>query len=148
MKHKHRPDQIIFVMTYLGLLSLGALLGGLLVFVVIIPAIRDLGSAFRIGTGLMALLGILALLTGIVAVWAMIGLWQGKALGRALTLMLTAVLVMASALAIPILLLVGLEGIALYVPVTTAVFLLLTGGGVLWSLTRPSTRTYFQPNTG
>lgn len=147
MEHKQRLDQIIFVMAYLGLLSLGAFLGGLLVFVVIIPAIRDLGSAFYSGAGLMALLGILALLIGVVAIWAMVGLWQGKALGRAITLMLTAIIVLASALAIPTLLLVGLEGIALYVPVSTAVFLLLTGSGVLWELTRPSARSYFHANT-
>jgi hypothetical protein len=139
MEAKNRPDTMIFVMTFLSLLSLGGLFGGLLIFTVIIPAILDLGSFAHSGTGVMVLLGILTLLVAVVAVWAMIGLWQGKAIGRVLTLILTGIIVLVAALSIPILLLVGLRGIALTVPLVTAVFLLVTGSGVLWALKRPLT---------
>jgi hypothetical protein len=139
MESKNKPDTMIFVMAFLSLLSLGGVFGGLLVFTVIIPAILELGSFARSGAIVMFLLGILTLLVAVVALWAMIGLWQGKAIGRDLTLILTATIVLVAALSIPILLLVGLRGIALAVPLVTAVFLLVTGSGVLWALKRPFT---------
>ncbi|HRQ39814.1 MAG TPA: hypothetical protein PLD25_18055 [Chloroflexota bacterium] len=138
METKNRPDMIILAMTWLSLFCLGGLFGGLLTFVVIIPAIFDMGLSSRSSVGVMNLLGVLALLVAVVAAWAMLGLWQGKAHGRALTLMLTTITVLVSALSIPVLLLLGLQGIALFVPLLTAVFLLVAGSGVLWGLTRPS----------
>ncbi len=152
MEPKNKPDMIIFVMAYLGLLSLGALFGGLMVFGLIIPAMRDLGSSFQLGSSLqggvviMGLLGILALLVAVVAGWAMMGLWQGKAAGRAVALILTVMMLLVSAFSIPMLLLVGMGGIALVVPLATAVFLLLTGSSVLWGLTRPSISAHFRYN--
>jgi hypothetical protein len=140
MEAKNRPDTIIFVMAFLSLLSLGGLFGGLLIFTVIIPAILDLRLFGYTEVGVMVVLGTLALLVAVVAVvavWAMIGLWQGRAIGRVLTLLLTATIVLVAALSIPILPLVGLRGIALTVPLVTAVFLLVTGSGVLWALKRP-----------
>lgn len=142
MEAKNRPDTMIFVMAFLSLLSLGGLFGGLLIFTVIIPAILDVGLFGYTEVGVMVLLGILALLVAVVAVvavWAMIGLWQEKAIGRVLTLILTATIVLVAVLSMPILPLVGLRGIALAVPLVTAVFLLITGSGVLWALKRPLT---------
>lgn len=142
MESKNRPDTMIFVMAFLSLLSLGGLFGGLLIFTVIIPAILDVGLFGYTEVGVMVLLGILALLVAVVAVvavWAMIGLWQEKAIGRVLTLILTATIVLVAVLSMPILPLVGLRGIALAVPLVTAVFLLITGSGVLWALKRPLT---------
>jgi hypothetical protein len=138
METKNRPDMIILVMAYLGLLSLGALSGGLMVFMVIIPAMRNLGAVSGGAVQLIRLPGVLALLMAVFAAWAMIGLWQGKAAGRAGALILTTMVVLAAALSIPILLFVGLQGVALWTPLLTAVFLLITGSGVLWGLTRPS----------
>lgn len=150
MEPKNKPDMIIFVMAYLGLLGLGALFSGLIVFGLIIPAMYDLGSSFQLGSSLqggvvvMGLLGILALLVAVVAGWAMIGLWQGKAAARAMALFLTAMMLVVSAFSIPMLLLVGMEGIALVVPLATAVFLLITGSSVCWGLTRPSISLHFR----
>jgi hypothetical protein len=142
MEPKNKPDTMIFVMAFLSLLSLGGVFGGLLIFTVIIPAILDLGSFAYSAVGMMILLGILTLLVAVVAAWAMIGLWQGKTMGRALAQILTAIIVLVAALSIPILLLVGLQGIALGVPLATAVFLLVTGSGVLWALKQPFTPSY------
>jgi hypothetical protein len=142
MESKNKPDRMIFVMAFLSLLSLGGLFGGLLIFITIIPAIRDFGSFGHSKVGVMVLLGILALLVAVVAVvavWAMIGLWQEREIGRVLTRILTATIVLVAVLSIPILPLVGLRGIALAVPLVTVVFLLVTGSGVLWTLKRPLT---------
>ncbi len=142
MESKNKPDTMIFVMAFLSLLSLGGLFGGLVIFTVVIPAILDLRLFGYTEVGVMVLLGLLALLVAVVAVvavWAMIGLWQEKAIGRVLTLILTATIVLIATLSIPILPLVGLRGIALTVPLVTAVFLLVTGSGVLWALKRPLT---------
>jgi hypothetical protein len=91
----------------------------------------------------MALLGIFSLLLAIVAGFAMTRLWQGKAAGRAIAIMLTTGLAVISGLSVPVLLLVGLEGIALYVPLLTAVVLCSASSGVLWSLKQSPILSYF-----
>lgn len=143
MNLKSRPDTIIFVMAYLSLLCLGGLFGALFVFVTIIPNILELGPFFYRGVYMMALLGILSLLLAVVAGFALTRLWQGKAAGRAITITLTTVLAVISGLSVPVLLLVGLEGIALYVPLLTAVVLCVASSGVLRLLRQSSILAYF-----
>jgi hypothetical protein len=143
MNPKSRPDTIIFVMAYLSLLCLGGLFGALFVFITIIPNILEIGPYFYGGVYTMALLGIFSLLLAIVAGFAMTRLWQGKAAGRAITIMLTTGLAVISGLSVPVLLLVGLEGIALYVPLLTAVVLCSASSGVLWSLKQSPILSYF-----
>ena len=142
MKSKYRPDIIIFVMAYLSLLGLGALFGSLIVFFTIIPAILENGPSNLIGVVVMALLGIFSLLLVVPVIFAMMGLWRGTAAGRVISMILTLLAASVSALSIPVLLLVGIWGIALYVPLLTAVFLLVVSGSVLWGLTRQSVLKY------
>jgi hypothetical protein len=146
VKSKNRPDIIVFVMAYLSLLGVGALFGGLIVFVTVIPAIQEMGRFFHSSAVMMVLLGIFALLLVVLVVFAMLGLWQGKRAGRVITTILTAWAALVSGLSIPLLSLVGLGGIALYVPLGTAATLFITSSGTLWSLTRPSILNYFNPN--
>lgn len=136
MKSKNRPDVVVFVMAYLSLLGLGALSGGLIVFIMIIPAIWMMGPFFHSSVVMMTLLGVFSLLVVILVALAMIGLWRRKEAGRVITMVLTAVGAMVSGLSIPLLLLVGLEGIALYAPLGTAVSLFVTSSGALWSSKR------------
>lgn len=143
MKSIIRPNVVLFLMSYLSLLGLGGLFGGLIVFVTIIPAIQEMGPFFGRGVVIMALLGIFALLLAVLAAAAMMGLWRGTGAGRVLTMILTVGALSVSGLSVPVLLLVGLDGIALSVPLATAVFLFIISSGALWGLTRPSSLEYF-----
>lgn len=146
MKQINRPDMIVFLMAYLCLLSWGGIVGGVIVFVIIIPAVQAMGLAFGGGTAIMTVLGTLSLLVAGVGLWALRGVWRGKANGRSVTMILAAMMAVAAGLAVPVLLSVGLWGIALYVPLVTAVTLFIASSGTLWSLTRPSILNYFNPN--
>jgi hypothetical protein len=133
MKHINRPDIIVFLMAYLCLLSLGGITGGVIVLVIIIPTIQAMGLAFGGSTSMMmAVLGTLSLLVAGVGLWALIGLWRGQANGRSVTMILATMMAVAAGLAVPILLLVGLEGIALFVPLATAVALFIASSSVVW----------------
>jgi hypothetical protein len=132
MKQINRPDIIVFLMAYLCLLSLGGITGGVIVFVIIIPTIQAMGLAFGGSTAIMAALGTLSLLVAGVGLWALIGLWRGQANGRSVTMILATMMAVVAGLAVPILLLVGLEGIALFVPLATAVALFIASSSVVW----------------
>lgn len=143
MNSMNKPNAILFLMAYLSFLALGGLFGGLIVFITIIPAIQEMGPFFGRSTAVVALLGIFSLLLVVFAAVAMRGLWRGTGAGRATTMILTVWTALISGLSVPMLLLIGLEGIALYVPLITAVFLFISSSGVLWGLTRPSSLNYF-----
>jgi len=137
MKSINRPEPNIFVIAYLAMLGLGALLGTIIVFFLIIPAIQDLNVSvqeFRASVVVIAPLGVLSLLMAVVAFIAMIGLWQGNSRGRLLAKVLTVLLAGISILSVPVLLMVGLSGIALYVPLFTAVVLTVASIGALMAL--------------
>jgi len=146
MKQINRPDMIVFLMAYVCLLSFGGIAGGMIVFAIIIPAVQAMGLAFGGGTAIMTVLGTLSLLVAGVGLWALIGLWRGQANGRSVTMILATMMAVAAGLAVPVLLSVGLWGIALFVPLVTAATLFITSSGTLWSLTRPSILNYFNPN--
>ena len=146
MKAIARPNVILFLLSYLSLLGLGGLFGGLIVFVTVIPDIHEMGPFFSSSVVMMAFLGIFALLLVILVAAAMLGLWRGKRAGRVITMILTVWALAVSGLSAPVLLLVGLDGIALSVPLVTAVFLFITSSGALWGLTRPSSLNYFDAN--
>ena len=148
MKSITRPEVNLFLMAYLSLLGLGGLFGGLLVFVTAIPAIQEMGPFFGRSVAIMAVLGIFALLLAALAAVAMIGLWRETGAGRALTMILTIWMLAVSGISVPVLLLVGLDGIALSVPLITAVFLFISSGGALWALTHGNDYEYFGGQNG
>lgn len=144
MVAKNRPDSILFVLAYLIFVALGGLLGALVVFAIVLPEIQNLGTAEGAAAVTMVGLGALSLLVTVAALFAAQGLWRGQAAGRASTVILAAILVLVCVLAIPTLLLVGIAGIALVVPLASALVLLITSGAVLMATMRPSTKEYFQ----
>lgn len=134
MESINKPNALVFVIAYLSIMALGALSGGLVVFIMIIPAIQAMGPFFHSSVVMMAMLGVFSLLLAILATWAIIGLWRQKEAGRVIAMILTTGAALVSGLSIPLLLLVGIEGISLYVPLGTAVTLFIASSGVLWSL--------------
>lgn len=134
MKSINRPEPNIFVMAYLALLGLGAIFGTIIVFFLIIPTIQDLNVSSRISVVVIAPLGIFSLLLAGMAFIAMIGLWQGNSKGRLLAKVLMVMLAAISILSVPSLLMAGMSGIALYVPLFTAVVLSVASIGSLLAL--------------
>jgi hypothetical protein len=131
MKTINRFDTMVWVQAYLCLLSLGGAAGGMLVFVTIIPTVQAMGLD---GASVMAIPGTLSLF---IAGWAGLALWglgKGTSHGYSLTLILTTLMALVSGLSLPILLLVGLQGIALNVPLATTAALFIASGCALWVL--------------
>jgi hypothetical protein len=133
---KDRPENNIFALAYLILLILGALFGGLVVFGLVIPEVRELGADVGGAAMVIAGLGVMSLLVAAAAAFAAQGMWRGRESGRVATLLLAIIMAFAALVSIPILLLVNISGIALSVPLGTAVVLALASAAVLLVLRR------------
>jgi hypothetical protein len=133
---KDRPENNIFALAYLILLILGALFGGLVVFGLVIPEVRELGADVGGAAMVIAGLGVMSLLVAAAAAFAAQGMWRGRESGRVATLLLAVIMAFAALVSIPILLLVNISGIALSVPLGTAVVLALASAAVLLVLRR------------
>jgi hypothetical protein len=133
---KDRPENNIFALAYLILLILGALFGGLVVFGLVIPEVRQLGADVGGAAMVIAGLGVMSLLVAAAAAFAAQGMWRGRESGRVATLLLAIIMAFAALVSIPVLLLVNISGIALSVPLGTAVVLALASAAVLLVLRR------------
>lgn len=135
MMKKTDTNKLLFATTYLALLGTSGLLGAWIVFTMTIPAILNLGSYYAGNAMMVGGLGVFSLLlTGVTAV-ATAMLWQGKEAGQVMTIVLALLLAAISALSLPFMFILGLEGIALMVPLFTAVVVLLASGAI-WYLLR------------
>ena len=135
----YRPDSLIFVLAYLFILSLGAFYGGATILATTYPAARQMGA----GEMVMLITGVAPLILGVLFVLSGWLLWQLQPAGRALTIMLAALMVVISGGSIPVLLIEELGGVALYVPLMTAVLLLASSLAVIAALMQPPVRHVF-----
>lgn len=142
MKNKPRPVSIIYIMTYFLLLGIGALFGGLLILITVIPAILQLGPFFQTGALIVGLLAISSIIMSIIFFIAIIGQWRATSGGRTLTLIMAVVMSLICIMSMPALLISNL-GSVLYLPLLTAVLILAASIGVIWSLRSPSLVDYF-----
>jgi|GEM_PF-2846750 len=137
--HQTKPDSLIFVMAYLLILSLSAFFGGATILGTAFPAVQQMGTGempiFITGVAPIVL-SVLFALSG----WL---LWRLQPAGRALTIMLAVLMIIISGGSLPVLLLVGLEGIALYPPLITAIVILASSIAVIAVLMQPPVRHVF-----
>jgi hypothetical protein len=89
---KDRPENNIFALAYLILLILGALFGGLVVFGLVIPEVRELGADVGGAAMVIAGLGVMSLLVAAAAAFAAQGMWRGRESGRVATLLLAVIM--------------------------------------------------------
>lgn len=145
----HRPDGVLVIVGYQILITLASAFFGLILLTDALPTVVALGlvrSLFDveiIAIGGMAIgCGLLALLTAFGA----LGLLLNHAIGRTLALIYNALMLLMALPSIPVLLFTfGLDdGIALWVPLSNAIFFALTSVVALWYLTRPSVRAFYQ----
>jgi hypothetical protein len=130
--HQTKPDGLIFVLAYLFILSLSAFFGGAILLGTAYPAVQQMGM----GELPVLISGIAPLFLGILLSLSGWMLWRLKSAGRVLAIVLAVLMTVISGGSLPVLFLVGLEGIALYPPLITALLILASSLAVIAKLMR------------
>lgn len=138
MSH-NRPDSLIFVLAYLFILSLGAFFGSATILGTALPAVQQISM----GEIPVLITGIAPLFLGVLFALSAWLLWRLQPAGRALTIILAVLMAVISGGSLPVLILVGLEGIALYPPLVSALLILVSSLAVILILMRRPVRHMF-----
>jgi hypothetical protein len=143
-----RPDSLLLVMVYCGLLSLGSLFGAFVLMTTSIPMAYQMAqgsSIFWGGFAVLALLAALCVAYGLWGLWCVRGLWQGRASSRQMTfvyLSLLAAISFVSMFIMPATLDSG--SMELNITLGVSATLLVASGLGAWWMTRPHIKAHFQ----
>jgi len=142
-----RPDSLLLVMSYCGLLGLAGLFGAFVLLTTSIPMAYQMAqgnSIFWGGFAIQALLALLCLAYGLWGLWCVRGLWQERPSVRQTTfvyLSLLGAICFMALFVMPTTLDVG--SMELNITLGTSASLLVASGlGARW-MTRPHIKAYF-----
>lgn len=142
--NRSAPDGLLLVIAYYLMLALGFLFGSLIFWGVALPAAINAGSYVVAGGIAIGIVGSFALIMGGMAAYSVYGLWRLKASGRALAVMLSALMLLILLPSMPILVIMQAR-IGLPIFLIGAGFLVLVNAGSLFYLMHPRVKALFAP---
>jgi drug/metabolite transporter (DMT)-like permease len=120
--------------------AIGAFFGGVTILSTLLPASRQMGMG-----GMMAwVTGISPLLLGVLLLTAIYGIWRRQGYGRALGIGLALLMALIGGLGVPLVIVEEYGDADMFIPLATAVLLMVSSGLVLRYLLHPTVKATFQ----